>query len=87
MSEETICERGPGMELPYRATTASFPACDKTDSRTAPLSIYMTLEAGSACLRQGFRRVDGMCAIEQRAVAAGNTLGPCWVISALPSFM
>ena len=29
------------------ATTASFPACDKTDSRTAPFSTYMTLVAGS----------------------------------------
>src|ERR1051326_4659565 len=29
------------------ATTASFPACDKTDSLTAPLSTYITLVAGS----------------------------------------
>ena len=28
------------------ATTASFPACDKTDRRTAPFSRYMTLVAG-----------------------------------------
>ena len=30
-----------------RATTASLPACDKTDSLTAPFSTYMTLVAGS----------------------------------------
>ena len=27
--------------------TASFPACDKTDSLTAPFSTYVTLVAGS----------------------------------------
>ena len=31
--------------------TASLPACESTDSRTAPLSTYMTLGAGSPCAK------------------------------------
>jgi hypothetical protein len=83
VSQETIRESGPGVELPHHvglldrqdrarghsrsrcplrfpqdsnspkkcpssstATTASFPACDKTDRRTTPFSRYMTLVAG-----------------------------------------
>ena len=34
---------------PRTATTASFPAGDSTDSRTLPLSTYMTLDAASPC--------------------------------------
>src|SRR5689334_17570695 len=33
------------------AITASFPACDRTESRTAPLSTYMTLVARSPCAK------------------------------------
>src|SRR4029079_7472039 len=33
------------------AITASLPACESTDSRTAPLSTYMTLGAGSPCAK------------------------------------
>src|SRR5688572_9573237 len=33
------------------ATTASFPAWDNTDNRTAPCSTYMTLVAASPCAK------------------------------------
>jgi hypothetical protein len=42
--EAALSEEMAGLE---QNDQASLPACDKTDSLTAPSSIYMTLVAGS----------------------------------------